>query len=311
MVYYSIDIKIEVKISGRCRSAPTLDGGSARRRQTKEARVQPSPDLSALLRAYVEQQTDAFTVAAWVRLSDSIADAQFLLASPAGAAMYGFLPEELVGQYASQRHAPEDYRKMLTLAAARRLGRMVPQLYPTRVLTRNGTLRPVIKRVQMTDLAATTIWITHLLPTRHTLPTPDIDLGPIGNADVDQRRFTLALSVAEATRALAEGRPPAPHERVGQGAWGLQLHLPYSQYTDDSMEKRDQSITTGFFLEPGTTVELPQGRKGAVKRPFLHWCKVCNETSRSDDPDPAQCPRRACRSPNWRLGKLGGNAQEP
>ena len=261
--------------------------------------MQPSPDLSALLRAYVEQQTDAFTVAAWVQLTDTIADAQFLLASPAGAAVYGFLPEELVGQYASQRHTPEDHYKGLKLATARRLGRIVPQPYPTRILTRNGTLRSVIKRVRMIDLATTTLWVTHLLPASKMLPTPDIDLDSPENLRDDQQPFTLSISVTEATRALAEGLPYDPYERMG----GLQLHLPYSQYTVESRGKNGQPVPEGFFLEPGATVRLPQGRKSVVKRPFLHWCKVCNETSRSDDPDPAQCPRRACRSPNWRTGR--------
>ena len=266
--------------------------------------MQPSPDLSALLRVYVEQQTDAFTVAAWVQLTDAIADAQFLLASPAGAAVYGFLPEELVGQYVSQRQMQEDYRKALKLAMARRLGMVVPQPYPTRILTRNGTLRSVIKRVRMIDLAVTTLWITHLLPANKILPTPDIDLGPADNFQVDRRPFTRSISVAEATRAFAEGLPHDLYERMGREAEGLQLHLPYGQYTGISMEKDGQSVSEGFFLEPGATVRLPQGRQGGGKRPFLHWCKVCNETSRSSDPDPAQCPRRACRSPNWRRGRL-------
>ena len=177
--------------------------------------MQPSPDLSALLRAYVEQQTDAFTVAAWMQLTDTIADAQFLLASPAGAAVYGFLPEELVGQYVSQRHTPEDHYKGLKLATARRLGRVVPQPYPTRILTRNGTLRSVIKRVRMIDLATTTLWITHLLPARKMLPTPDIDLDSPENLRDDQQPFTLSISVAEATRTFAEGLPYDPYERMG------------------------------------------------------------------------------------------------
>lgn len=259
--------------------------------------MQPSPDLSALLRAYVEQQTDAFTVAVWVRLTDTIADAQFLLASPAGAAVYGFLPEELVGQYVSQRHPQEDYRKALKLATARRFGRVVPQPYPTRILTRNGTLRSVIKRVRMIDLAATTLWITHLLPASKILPTPDIA------ENFQDDHFTRSISVAEATRAFVEGLPHDLYERMGREAEGLQLRLPYSQYTLNTSGKNVQPVAEGFYLEPGATVRLPQGRKGAPKRPFLHWCKVCNETSRSDEPDPALCPRRTCRSPNWRTGR--------
>ena len=62
--------------------------------------------------------------------------------------------------------------------------------------------------------------------------------------------------------------------------------------------------TEGFFLAPGQTVRLPQSTKGDLKRPFLHWCKVCNELSRSHNADPATCPRRECRSAFWRTGKF-------
>lgn len=60
----------------------------------------------------------------------------------------------------------------------------------------------------------------------------------------------------------------------------------------------------GFFLAPGQSVKLPQSTKGDLKRPFLHWCKVCNELSRSHNADPATCPRRECRSAFWRTGKF-------
>ena len=269
--------------------------------------MQPLQDLSALLRAYVQQQSDAFTVAAWVQLTETIADAQFLLASPTGAALFGFLPEELVGQYASQRYPPEDYRKALKLGNARRLGMPVPQSYPSRILTRNGVVRPVIKRVHMTNLAATTVWITSLLPAREVLPVPNIDIGSLENADADQEYFTKYISVAEAALVLADIAPHDPRTLAGHETRGLQLHLPYSQYTDMSMIKDGTHPPEGLFLTPGATVRLPQGRKGATKRPFLHWCQVCNETSRSGDPDPTHCPRRACRSPNWRVGKLRQN----
>ena len=59
----------------------------------------------------------------------------------------------------------------------------------------------------------------------------------------------------------------------------------------------------GFFLAPGQSVRLPKSMKGDMKRPFLHWCKVCNELSRSHQEDPHTCPRRECRSAYWRTGK--------
>ena len=60
----------------------------------------------------------------------------------------------------------------------------------------------------------------------------------------------------------------------------------------------------GFFLAPGQTVRLPKSAKGEIRRPFLHWCKVCNELSRSNQADPAICPRRECRSAFWRTGRF-------
>ena len=55
----------------------------------------------------------------------------------------------------------------------------------------------------------------------------------------------------------------------------------------------------GVYLAPGRTARLA----GVVSRPYLHWCKVCNELSRSRSEDPTKCPRRECRSALWRRGK--------
>ena len=66
---------------------------------------------------------------------------------------------------------------------------------------------------------------------------------------------------------------------------------------------RQPTETEGFTLAPGQSVRLPASNKRDLKRPFLHWCKVCNELSRSHQPDPAICPRRECRSAYWRTGR--------
>ena len=60
------------------------------------------------------------------------------------------------------------------------------------------------------------------------------------------------------------------------------------------------------FLAPGRSARLA----GVVDRPFLHWCKVCNEVSRSRDADPSQCTRRECRSLMWRRGRPEGDLQK-
>ena len=57
----------------------------------------------------------------------------------------------------------------------------------------------------------------------------------------------------------------------------------------------------GVFLAPGRTARLA----GVVERPFLHWCKVCNELWRSKHADLPRCLRPECRSPQWRRGRPG------
>ena len=95
----------------------------------------------------------------------------------------------------------------------------------------------MIKRAQTRVLAATSIRATHLLPARHSLPAPDIDLGPIWNGDADQRRFTPPLSVDEATH-----RSPSDsllsRTSAGDGKPDVPLHLPTWQYTEESTENR-------------------------------------------------------------------------
>ena len=71
----------------------------------------------------------------------------------------------------------------------------------------------------------------------------------------------------------------------------------------ENVEPKESSDDTrepeGIFLAPGQVARLP----GVTERPFLHWCKVCNELWRSDKANPATCPKRTCRSALWRRGR--------
>ena len=125
-------------------------------------------------------------------------------------------------------------------------------------------------------------------------------------------RKLIALS-AESQRAKLELEQLKKQVRKLDENYTLPTHMRHSilQYVDQAGGDVDMNATIvqpqeseGFFLAPGQSVRLPRSNKGDMKRPFLHWCKVCNELSRSHQEDPATCPRRECRSAYWRTGKF-------
>lgn len=78
---------------------------------------------------------------------------------------------------------------------------------------------------------------------------------------------------------------------------------------DENVEGREPNVQPlapqGVFLAPGRTATL----HGVKNRPYLHWCKICNELARSNNADPPVCPRRECRSALWRKGRPGKGGQ--
>ena len=120
-------------------------------------------------------------------------------------------------------------------------------------------------------------------------------------------RKIIAVS-AECQRAKLELHELKKHVKHLEENFPLPTHmrictvpiLPDSNGNVEGQEKSDPPLEPGgVFLAPGQTATLA----GGMKRPYLHWCKVCNELSRSGSPDPATCPRRTCRSALWRKGK--------
>ena len=75
------------------------------------------------------------------------------------------------------------------------------------------------------------------------------------------------------------------------------------QDSTENVEGKETAVlprqSEAVFLAPGRTAKLA----GVAGRPFLHWCRICNEVSRSRDADPPTCPRRECRSALWRRGR--------
>ena len=134
------------------------------------------------------------------------------------------------------------------------------------------------------------------------------DLWQVVSSDIaNVLRKIIAVS-AEGQRAKLElHRLKQGLESAGEN-FPLQSHMRKDTVDivpnpGENVERKEASDETrepeGIFLAPGHVARLP----GVTERPFLHWCKVCNELWRSDKANPATCPKRTCRSALWRRGK--------
>ena len=139
------------------------------------------------------------------------------------------------------------------------------------------------------------------------------DLWQVVSTDLSGVLRKLIALCAESHRARLELEQLKRQVRKLDENYTLPTHMRHSilQNVGNAGGNVDMNATIvqpqeseGFFLAPGQSVRLPTSTKGEMKRPFLHWCKVCNELSRSHQEDPATCPRRECRSAYWRTGKF-------
>ena len=136
------------------------------------------------------------------------------------------------------------------------------------------------------------------------------DLWQVVSADIaNVLRKIIAVS-AECQRAKLELHELKKHVKCleensslsSQMRKGIVYRLPEARGNVDEKETAvPPRQADGVFLAPGRTARLP----GVMSRPFLHWCKVCNELARSSVANPATCPRRGCRSALWRQGESG------
>jgi len=139
---------------------------------------------------------------------------------------------------------------------------------------------------------------------------PD-DLWQVVSTDIaNVLRKVIAVS-AECQRAKMQLHELKKHLQHLEENFPLPTHMRMSTVSrvQDSAEKvegKETAVTPaephGVFLAPGRSARLT----GVEGRPFLHWCRVCNEVSRSKNADPAKCPRRECRSALWRRGTPAG-----
>ncbi|MDE0204409.1 MAG: hypothetical protein OXP66_00045 [Candidatus Tectomicrobia bacterium] len=138
------------------------------------------------------------------------------------------------------------------------------------------------------------------------------DIWQVVSADIaNVLRKVVAVS-AECQRAKQQLHELKKHVQHIEENFPLPTHMRLStlailQDPVENVEGKASGLSLleseGVFLAPGRSARLA----GVEDRPFLHWCKVCNEVVRSRNADPATCPSRNCRSALWRRGQPEGD----
>jgi len=134
--------------------------------------------LTAILKELTDNPKEPYTIIRYVRLSQNIVDSRFEYVSPAAGDIYEQEPEQLVGRYLSEFHTLADYYRGCVFSIARKLRRKnIPDDYIGRILTAEGHIQPVYKKItQLIGASGDTYWITRLERVRETDPPPEPDV---------------------------------------------------------------------------------------------------------------------------------------
>ena len=143
---------------------------------------------------------------------------------------------------------------------------------------------------------------------------PD-ELWQVVSTDISNVLRKIVAVSAECQRAKLELHELKKHVQYLEEIFSLPTHMrrvtvSSVQYSAEDVEPNAAAEPPrdpdGVFLAPGRTARLA----GVVDRPFLHWCKVCNEVTRSKNADPSYCANRDCRSGLWRRGRPASDSQK-
>ncbi len=134
--------------------------------------------LTSILKELTDNPKEPYTIVRYVRLSQGIVDSRFEYVSPAAGDIYEQEPEQLIGRYLSEFHTLEDYYRGCVFSIARKLKRKdIPNDYIGRILTAEGRLQPVYKKItQLIGAHGDTYWITRLERVREMDPPPEPDI---------------------------------------------------------------------------------------------------------------------------------------
>ena len=255
-----------------------------------------------LLKEFLTRTHKAVTIAQRVAIGDFVVDARIIEATAEASAWYGVEdPRQLLGQWISLVHHPEDATLGRQLSVARHYGIKVPTCYVSRIrqLDTPYSFRPVLKETTQITIGSETYWVT-ILSQPHDPPLAmqmhvceHLQLPP----GEDIIRFCGHWSVAEMETLLRT------HPSL-QGILSQFSGKKKSQKSDiGAMTSPEGSgQRPRLALIPGQTYLMPTGR-------YVHWCAVCGNLWRSGEALPSYCGHRTCHSPQWRTGKREGEGE--
>jgi hypothetical protein len=148
------------------------------------------PQVAKLLEVMLH---GAVTIAQLVQVSEHVVDSCIVYATAAAAALFGFArPRELVGQFISKVHHPDDALVTRHYALARLYNEWCPNPYPMRIL-RAPSLEPipVVKHVTQVMIDGILTWITVHTPFDYSRQF----LMPVTSAMIDRAGSTTERQV--------------------------------------------------------------------------------------------------------------------
>jgi hypothetical protein len=236
---------------------------------------------TSILRELTDNPKEPYTIVRYVRLSQHIVDSRFEYVSPAAGDIYEQEPEQLIGRYLSEFHTLADYYRGCVFSIARKLKRKdIPDDYIGRILTAEGHIQPVHKRItQLIGANGDTYWITRLERVRETDPPPEPDVDKLAITPEAFQAWAGLGPVAYVERLLHE----SPNFFAAQSAHGqaprlkrpraLSLCPPNSNVAIIAKKRPPSSLRTRAVLSDRTSETLEELHRMANNNVELIWVR--------------------------------------
>jgi len=234
--------------------------------------IDPHLPLTALVDTLLTRADVAITIAHRVTMGLYLGDAHIIAATPAAAAWYGVAaPSQLIGNWVSLVHHPDDAQLGRLLSAARHYGYPAPTAYVSRI--RQGTthrFRPVMKHTTQMEYDGQTYWITRLSePQGPPLAVQKDVWRHFELPDVEAAwQFYGQLSVADVDRVL---RTPESWEAAGAAPEAFHAPVPHRAATPSArrpgpgVPRRQHQQTLGQLLQQARKAQRFSLRQAAAQ----------------------------------------------
>lgn len=258
------------------------------------------PTVSRLAQLLLEKNDLPITVIQLVKISPLVTDARYIQCTDKAAELYGLEDRHsLIGDYFSYHHTPDDYERGKVLSLAAKLGRIVPDVYISRLQRPDGEIVSVKKHTTRNFLEHGAVeWITYLELIREDpgMPAPDIDA--LGLSQADLEAFAGRYNVAEMEHILQQHQV-SPFSTLGRKNSPLQGEFVSNILDDNVSHSKGKCVTLTEALSntmDGVITVTGGKHKGQQRQPnhclrcSWRWWSVFGKR-------PPQCSN--CKDKNW------------